>query len=232
MRDEQASTWSAKEKKSLWLLSATVILPLAGSSITTWLVYNSVFDWGNFGFVDAVVFILLFSFSMGLAITPTTFVAVLVGFYLNWKGLYVVIPANVLAAILGYSVGKLVDAEKLMERLYASQNKIKTIIHNFKSSEMGFMFFVRISPILPFAFMNIVCSYLKIGFKSFVIGGTIGMLPRILLSVYAGSELRSIYDYWEGNNGIDFTQIAVLFFVLVSVFGIYFIGFRKKLNNN
>ncbi len=232
MRTEKGRTWGSGEKKSIWLLSSTVILPLAGSSITTWLVYNSVFDWANFGFVDAAVFILLFSFSMGFALTPTTFVAVLVGFYLNWKGLLVVVPANILAAVLGYSIGKLVDAEKLLERLYTSQSKIKTIIDNFKSSEIGFMFFVRISPVLPFAFMNIICSYMKISMKNFLVGGTIGMLPRIILSVYAGSQLRSIYDYWDTDKGFDFSQLAVLFFVLISVIGIYFIATRKKFTNN
>jgi uncharacterized membrane protein YdjX (TVP38/TMEM64 family) len=52
----------------------------------------------------------------------------------------------------------------------------------------------RLSPFLPFALMNVVLPYLGIRFRNFMIPGLIGMLPRTLFFLWAGTQ----FDNWTG----------------------------------
>jgi len=165
---------------------------------------------------------------MALALTPTTFIAIVFGYFIKIKALIYIIPAYFLASYFGYTIGKRIHGENLLNLILKPHQK-EELYAKIHHSEFLFMIFARISPVLPFAFMNLCSSYLKVGLKQFFIGGTIGMLPRTILSVVIGSQLQDFYLFLNGDQPKDPKMLYLSVFLLVlSVVGMYLVFKRKK----
>ena len=162
---------------------------------------------------------------MGMALLPTTFLAILSGFLLNWISLPFLILGYTMATIIGYKIGKKLDKDSLAF-LLNNYPKAAQLIADKKDSISQLIFFVRLSPVVPFAFSNLLFALLKIDLKKVVWVGLWGMLPRTLLSFTTGVLGESLLEALQENNGTrQLVVIGVL--LLVSVWGIYRF-FKKK----
>ncbi|MFQ5748990.1 MAG: TVP38/TMEM64 family protein [Planctomycetota bacterium] len=60
---------------------------------------------------------------------------------------------------------------------------------------------IRISPIFPFNFLNYAFGITGVGFRDYVLGSWIGMLPGTLMYVYLGSAAQNLTALAAGETG-------------------------------
>lgn len=199
-----------------WLWVA--IMPALGSLL---LVANTSIAAGFsiVGLLDHVIFTLVLAILLGLALLPTTPAALATGYYLGWLGFPGLFFGYLLANVVGYLLGKALNADflgLLYQRKPAIRQRIEDKIHHPES----LIFFVRISPVIPFAISNFLFASLSIDLKKILLFGVAGMLPRTLIAFATGMLASSLLDARNAMN--DPKQWAVLGLLLVvSVWGLF-----------
>lgn len=161
---------------------------------------------------ETIAYTLIAALAMGLMLSPTTFIALLSGFILGWKAIPFVVISYLLASIIGFFIGKLMDQGKV-ERLLQLFPKGKAFFENIQKSQKQLVFTCRLSPVLPFAFTNVLLAAIKTRFSTFIVFGTLGMLPRTLLAIWAGKQASSIYNLQTREWTINFETLSLLFLV-------------------
>jgi uncharacterized membrane protein YdjX (TVP38/TMEM64 family) len=156
---------------------------------------------------------------MGLALMPTTLIAGLSGFILGWQSFPWLVLGYTLATLLGYGWGKKLGGESL-EMILEKYPQAKNMLER-KSGRIGeLIFFVRLSPVIPFALSNLMFALLNSGWKKLVIFGTIGMLPRTTLVFVSGTLANDLYTAIK-QEGIDGKFWIFIFLLLLSIWGIW-----------
>jgi uncharacterized membrane protein YdjX (TVP38/TMEM64 family) len=202
-----------------------VVLPVSISSVSMIFLSryeNTILD---FSFSEWILFYLATALTMSFALTPTTFVALVSGYFLGWISLTGLVPSYVLASLLGFSFAGQFDRGKFLSRLKENK-KVNGIMENLKTDEFWVIFFCRISPALPFAMMNVFLSFMKVKMKNFISGSVLGMLPRTLLSVWIGTQASDILKMLKGTQEPDGSKILVIALLLLSVVGLYVLFMR------
>ena len=152
-------------KYSLIFLLILFILPFIASSI---LIYSLVKHEAVFHSMTAFYWVIFYSaaaITMALSLTHTTLISLITGYFLGWSGLVYLIPAYLLASYIGYYIAWFIDHGKLFDSL-GEVPKVKSVILNLKKKELQVISFARLSPVLPFAIMNALLSYLKAGMRN------------------------------------------------------------------
>jgi uncharacterized membrane protein YdjX (TVP38/TMEM64 family) len=215
---------------SLLVLFVTLVLPLSVSSFS--LVFLSQYEelFNSFNALQWSIFYLATALTMSLALTPTTYIALVSGYFIGWIGLLGLIPSYLLASLIGFYIAKKLDKGKIIT--YLNENKkIEGIIKNLKTEELWVIFFCRISPFLPFAMMNIFLSYIKAGLKNFLIGSVLGMLPRTILMVWLGTQANDIIKMLRREGEPDLSNILIVLLLIFSIVGLYVLFMRAIKKN-
>jgi len=204
-----------------------IVLPVLGSLLSLYIIieFSEVSVWIK---NHPVLFFLGTAFTMAVLLTPTTFVASLSGFMFGLSSVFYVVPAYVLASLLGYFVGQHLDGGKLLRSLLEVDDK-QVFKNTVDSNPFWFVILCRLSPVLPFGFMNIALPAFGVKIKEFIAAGTIGMLPRTVLFIWMGSAAHSLMEALKGEGdtlGLKFYFTS--FLVVFSALGLLFL-FKKKI---
>ncbi len=198
------------------------LVPSLGSLILTpWAVANTsllgqiVFDNPFHSFLFAITGMLL----MGFALIPTTLFAGLSGFLFGWQAFGWVVLSYTLATFLGYLWGKRLSGDSLA-LILAHYPKAKEAIEKRKGKIGELIFFVRLSPIIPFALSNLLFALLKSGWKKLIIFGTVGMLPRTSIVFFSGTVASDLYGALS-QESISGKGLIFLTLLILSIWGIW-----------
>ena len=198
----------------------SVSLPLLGSGFVISTIFQNKTLIDSFTMFEWSLFFLVTSLLMGFMLTPTTFIAMISGYLLGFQAIIPVILMYTIAATIGYFLGKLLDQGKVEKTLnYFNKGYL---IRNIHESDNWFVFTCRLSPVLPFAFTNIVLASINTPFKRFITWGTLGMLPRTLLAIWVGKQATDIYALesntftWNWETSI-LLGLLLISFVMLSV---------------
>jgi uncharacterized membrane protein YdjX (TVP38/TMEM64 family) len=175
---------------------------------------------------DFLIYTLIGAFLMGLALLPTTLIALASGFYFGWVSLPFLILGYSLASVIGYGIGKLINTD-LTEQVFKKNPKFKAEVEFRKEKEGSLVFFVRISPVVPFAISNFLFASLKVSLAKVLIFGIPGMLTRTVIAFSAGVVASSYLAAKESMNTPLQWGIG-LALLIVGVWGIY--GYVRKRN--
>lgn len=183
-----------------WRLASGMILfsgmPLIFSSVLAgWLLLNheSVSLW----VADAgSTIVLLSGLTMAAGLTPTTFVAIVTGFFFGFQGVLFLIVAYIFASALGYGIGRLLDGGHFIHSL-KTYPVAQKVAKDIAERPAAMLILARLSPALPFCLMNLLMSALKVPFVVYLLAGAAGMLPRTLLSLWIGSQSRDFLTLLE-----------------------------------
>ncbi|MCP4521231.1 MAG: VTT domain-containing protein [Cytophagales bacterium] len=216
------SAYFKENKRSFFSFVFLGVVPLVCSSSITAILVSHEQEMLSFDWKMWLVFYTLTSVTMAFAITPTTYISIVSGYFLGWNAAIPVVISYLLASYIGYTFAKFIDKGTFINYL-SKYEKSKIFIKNIQKKESVMVILARISPILPFSMMNVLLSILKVDLKKFLIGGLIGMLPRTLLSIFIGIQVKQINQLFEQD--ASFNQIATLVLIIVSSVGIlYFIN--------
>ncbi|MBD8487877.1 VTT domain-containing protein [Echinicola sp. CAU 1574] len=209
----------------LWVM----IIPIIGSSLLLSFLYES--DTSPLmvpHFFGGLGLILIGSVMMGFALCPTTLLAIITGLFWSWTAFPFLVIAYSLASLLGYFVGLKVDHNSL-GILLENYPKAAQVVRG-KRNKMGtLIFFVRISPVIPFALSNLLFALLRTGWKNVLVYGLFGMLPRTLMAFGIGVMAESILEALSNKKG-SFEGFLFLVLLFLSIWGIirFFRSDRSK----
>ena len=170
------------------------ILPLLFSSVMTgWLIrhHEQVAQWLAITDVWPLAFLttIAFATSMAAGLTPTTLVALVCGFFMGFASTGYVVGAYILASVAGYGLGRWLDGDRFMVSLQNFPLAEKIAI-DISHRPVVMLVLVRLSPALPFCLTNLLLAALQVRLSLYILAGTLGMLPRTLLSIWIGSQSR------------------------------------------
>jgi uncharacterized membrane protein YdjX (TVP38/TMEM64 family) len=221
--------------QSPWVLIAILwvsILPSIGALLLGNWVYMHWFEVNLSSIIEpeiALIYCILGILLMGLALVPTTFFAVISGYIFGWQAFPYLVLAYTLASAVGYYLGRILEKNSL-DLLLEPYPKAKQLISEKKGQMGSLIFFVRISPVIPFAISNLVFALLRTGIRRVLWFGLLGMLPRTLLAFSSGALAGSIQEALSTKPSIwQYVLIAAL--LILSVAGIY-VFFTRSVSKN
>lgn len=162
---------------------------------------------------------------MAFALTPTTFVALLSGYFLGWNALIPMSIAYLSASYIGYKAASQIDKGSFLSGI-SKNPKFADAIERLRSGQLKVIILSRLSPVLPFAVMNVVLAMLKVDLRKLIWGGFVGMLPRTALAVFAGSQGRNIRQLLENPNENALIQAGLIGLTIASIGGLVYVALR------
>ena len=214
-------------KKNSFILFYTFFLGLvplvASSSISYWVILHEA-EIHSYSLATCMGLVILSCLTMAFAFTPTTFVALLGGYFWGWASVVPLAISYFVASFIGYRAAGFIDGGNFMKNLLQQKPKAGELIEKLKQDEFKIILFARLSPVLPFAVTNVLFSFSKTKMRNFLTAGFIGMLPRTLLSVWLGSQAKEIKRLIEHPSEGAVSQFAFMGLILVSVFGLVWVA--------
>ena len=199
-----------------------VALPVAGSSTLTYLLYQHQALLQQLSFGQSLLYFVAIAFTMAFALTPTTFVAIVTGFYLGWAGLPGMVVAYALAALVGYEVATRLDEGRLLGFLHHFP-KAEAVMQELKHQSWQLIVLTRLSPVLPFALMTFVLAVLRVDRRRFLLASVVGMLPRSLFFYGLGTKAQDVLALVRDPDTGTAGKVLVVALVVVSIAGLYYL---------
>jgi uncharacterized membrane protein YdjX (TVP38/TMEM64 family) len=195
---------------------------LVSSSISYWVITHEQ-DIQNFTFQNWIIAFIFACFTMAFALTPTTFIALLSGYFLGWNAFVPVAITYWIASFLGYKTAQFIDGGRFLTIL-SEKPKVKQVLENLQKDEFKIILLARLSPVLPFAVTNILFSFSGTKLRNFLTAGFLGMLPRTILSIWIGTQAQEIRKLIEHPSEGNISQFLILGLIFASLFGLgYFV---------
>jgi len=112
-------------------------------------------------------------------------------------GTLLVSPVSVVAATLAFWLGRTV-ARSWVARRAASNRTFAAVDKAIGRHGFKIVVLVRLSPLLPYNFLNYALALTDVRLRDYVVGSFIGMLPGTILYVYIGSLIGDIASLSQG----------------------------------
>lgn len=169
--------------------------------------------------MDHLFFTVGIAILLGFALLPTTLTALASGYFFGWIGFPSLFFGYLLANLIGYTLGKMLNAD-FLPLLSTQRPEFKQQLEIRIERPESLIFFIRISPVVPFAISNFLFASLKIDLKKVLLFGIPGMLPRTLIAFGTGLLASSFLDAKKAmNDPVQWIIMALLF--VVSFWGLY-----------
>ncbi|HEV7349130.1 TVP38/TMEM64 family protein [Telluribacter sp.] len=222
-----ANSFLRKYPLPLLLSTLLTVLPLVTSSLVTgWAITHE----GTLTGWTMTQWVLLtggLAVASALALVPPGFLALVYGYLLGWISLPLLFAMNVVAIALVYTLARYLKADEMLRYLEAAFPRVRSILARFREDQLRLIFFTKLSPVLPFAVTNLLFALAGAGLRRMLLGGALGMVPRTILTVWAGTKAKEIRYLLEHPNEGLATQVLLLALLLVSTVGIGWF-FRSK----
>jgi uncharacterized membrane protein YdjX (TVP38/TMEM64 family) len=195
------------------------VLPVITSSILgAWAIREEavISSWTNNQWLIVTIVLAVAS---AIALSPPTLLAVIFGYFLNWMAFPYLLTLNLSAISLVYCIVSYIDNGTLIDQLQKAYPSIKTLLNRFRSNQLRLVFFMKLSPLFPFAITNLVFVLSRASFSTIVLGGMAGMIPRTLLAIWIGIEAKELRVLIENPNEKLEAKVALFILLLVSTLG-------------
>jgi uncharacterized membrane protein YdjX (TVP38/TMEM64 family) len=163
--------------------------------------------------------------AMAFALTPTTFIAVISGYFFSWYGLAGILVSYPLAALLGLKFGGVARYFFAGDKLFHNP-RIRRFREKIRQDEFTMNIFVRLSPVLPFAMTNVAVSALKISTIPFMTATMIGMFPRTFTFFMLGKDAPEIWTFVQNPSPEGLHRLIPLLLVIISTAGLLWVARR------
>ena len=195
-------------------------VPLLGSAAVLGLLYERPTLLQDLSLAQSLLYFALAGLTMALALTPTTFVAIISGYYLGWVGLPGMVAAYALAAALGYELARRLDHGKLRAVLRHFP-KAEAVLTELQSQSWPLIILTRLSPVLPFALMTFVLAIVGVARRRFLAASVLGMLPRSLFFYWLGTKAPDVLALLRDPDEGTVSKLVLIGLVVASLFGLY-----------
>lgn len=120
---------------------------------------------------------------------PISWFSALGAVFFGLKGFLYVIVAGIIAAILSFYIAKVFrkDVIKVVNKIYYRKERevsLEEVAKQLEKHGMGYVFFMRSMPFIPFSIANYVSGLSSIRLKDYVIGTIMGLAPGQFATTY------------------------------------------------
>ena len=199
-----------------------VAVPLLGTASLLGLLYERQELLRHLSLGQALLYFSIIAFTMAFALTPTTFVAIVTGYYFGWAGLAGMVLAYALAAAIGYELALRLDHGKLRHFLHLFP-KAEAVLGELQNQSWQLILLTRLSPVLPFALMTFVLAIVGVPRKRFLLASVLGMLPRSLFFYWLGTEASDVLALLRDPDEGTLSKLVLVGLVAASLFGLYYV---------
>ena len=199
-----------------------IVVPLVMTSFLSMYFIKNEAAFSAMSTPEWLAFALLGILSQAFALTPPTFCALVLGYFWGWRTLPMLFLINMASIYLVYKLVKLVDHERFV--VFISQNpKASKLMNSIKKDELKIIALAKLSPILPFTFTNFIFALSGAKLRNILLGGFLGMIPRTVMSVWAGAQAKEIRRLLEDPNRDNTQQIVLIALIVISAFGLIWV---------
>jgi len=114
-----------------------------------------------------------------------------------WKGLLLVVVGSTLASTVAFVSFRYLLWDLVEERI---RRRFPHLLEELEREGAYFVLTLRLLPVIPFSMTNVILAISPVRFVPFLVFSLIGLLPRYLLYVYAGTHLGEVEnpaDLWS-----------------------------------
>ena len=206
---------------ALILFSITGFVPPLFSAVFIWLCVSFQTEAAGFSDPEWLLTALVVSVTMGLSILPSSLPLLAGAYFRGPEILFFYLPAYAAAAYLGFATARYFKADEIQKLLYAKP-KALALFKRLQSKSFGLVLSTRLSPVMPFAFMNVLCASAGLKTAPYLGATLLGMLPRALLLTWAGTHAADLYTaLMEGNLPFEWLLALVVVSFGAGTFIIY-----------
>lgn len=216
-------------RRLLVVMALTALVPVMFFSVVIlWIQDNRwVFDLSG----SELFFILTVGSALliGLALTPSVIAASLCGYFLGWYGLIAILISYPIAAVIGLYAGKFIiycTGISPFQKMPEYDKYLKAL----SKHEFLLVIYSRLSPVMPFAMMNVFLATLPLRWSRYIGGSMIGMLPRTLIFFWAGMNAEEIWAFVRSPDLEGLWQLIPFVLILISLVGLVHI-FKSTLRD-
>ncbi|MGI4740398.1 MAG: TVP38/TMEM64 family protein [Janthinobacterium lividum] len=170
--------------------------------------------------LQLLAYFALMGLTMAIALTNSTFVVILTGYFLGWAGLPGMVAAYALAAALGYELARRLDHGKLRGFLRHFP-KADAVLGELQHQSWQLILLTRLSPVLPFALMTFVLAIVGVPRGRFLAASVLGMLPRSLFFYWLGTKAQDVLALLRNPDEGTLSKLVLLGLVAASLLGLY-----------
>jgi uncharacterized membrane protein YdjX (TVP38/TMEM64 family) len=211
-----------KNFSTLLTMGLLLAVPLLGSAAVLGLLYERPTLLQNLSLGQSLLYFVVAGLTMALALTPTTFVAIISGYYFGWVGLPGMVAAYALAAALGYELARRLDHGKLRTLLHHFP-KADAVLAELQTQSWSLIILTRLSPVLPCALMTFVLAIVGVARRRFLAASVLGMLPRSLFFYWLGTKAQDVLALLRNPDEGTLSKLVLVGLVIASLFGLYFV---------
>ncbi len=156
----------------------------------------------NLGWIGPILFTLLYV-ATTVALLPGAALTLIAGFlYGPVYGLALASPASVIAATAAFALSRSVFRHRIERRIQKHP-----FLHNMnlavERSGFKLMMLLRLSPLIPFVFLNYSLGLTRVRLRDYVLASIIGMFPATAMYAYIGSVGYSIAQLLSGQREVS-----------------------------
>lgn len=166
-----------------------------------------------------VIWTLVTSLTSALAITPPTYLAVILGYFLGYTGLIPAFLINLLAIYLIYLAVRFLPIVPYLGFLIDNPRAAR-LLPKLRTHQLRVVFFAKLSPILPFTLTNLMLAMAGTRLSAMWLGGALGMIPRTVLAVWTGLQAKALHEAISGGKTSEWERILFFALLAISVVGL------------
>jgi uncharacterized membrane protein YdjX (TVP38/TMEM64 family) len=216
-----------KNFSTLLTMFLLVAVPLVGSASLVVVLARHQELLHNLSNWQFLAYFALMGFTMAIALTNSTFVVIVTGYFLGWGGLPGMVAAYALAAALGYELARRLDHGKLRAFLHHFP-KADAVLGELQNHSWQLILLTRLSPVLPFALMTFVLAIVGVPRGRFLTASILGMLPRSLFFYWLGTQAQDVLALLKNPDEGTLSKLVLVGLVIASILGLYVV-FNKAL---
>ncbi len=147
----------------------------------------------------------------GVAPVPRGVVCIGAGAVLGWASFGPAMVGNVLGAAVGFFLGRFV-LQNAIQRFVQRRPKLSVFMRAVDLEGWRLVALLRLASPFPGPLLNFASGVSRIGFATFLLASTVGVVPQTLLFIYtgwAGSEALTGHSLWSPNTLILVAGLAV-----------------------
>lgn len=151
----------------------------------------------NLGWIGPILFTLLYVVTT-VALLSGAALTLIAGFlYGPVYGLALASPASVIAATAAFALSRSVLRDRI-ERRIQNHSFLQNMNRAVERSGFQLMMLLRLSPLIPFVFLNYSLGLTRVRLRDYVLASIIGMFPATAMYAYIGSVGYSIAQLLSG----------------------------------
>lgn len=207
------------------LLLAAVFIALATVPVESLL--RSVQQWAETGGPRALALV-TGALAVGiLLLLPSSLLMMLAGFLFGplW-GLAVIWVAGLIASTAAFRIGRGL-ARPWIERRVRGKSYFMAIDRAIERKAFLVVLLARLVMLLPYQVLNYILGLTGVGFRAYLLGTNLGMIPPMFLFVYLGSSAADLAAVLDGRVGLDRGEVAVAVAGFAAVVGVVVLIIRS-----